>query len=124
MLKLFCLSLVALAACFLQAAFSFAAADHSRVNVLAYSGTNVTTGAYVQLIASTATSTSHLEICDTSGQSLKIATGAASSEVDIASTTVSGCVYINYYIPAGTRLSIEAINASATTGYSIVSLIP
>ena len=101
----------------------FATANNTQVNVLAYASTNVSTSAYVQLVASSPISVSRLEVCDTSGQSLKIALGALGSETDILSTTVSGCVVIQIFIPLGTRLSIRAINASATTGFNIVSFI-
>lgn len=96
----------------------------AKVNVLSYSSTNVTTGAYVTLIASTSIPTARLQILDTSGKILRLAIGAAGSEVDICSTAVSGVVIIPYYIPAGTRIAIEAIDANATTGYNVLSLIP
>jgi hypothetical protein len=36
---------------------------------------------------------------------------------------VSGCVIVPYYLPAGTRLSIKAVDASATTGYNTLSFL-
>lgn len=94
-----------------------------RVNVLSYAGTNVTTGAYVTLIASTAKATAHLEITDTSTKILKLAIGAAGDEIDICSVPVSGTVVVPYWIPKGTRISIKAIDATATTGYNVLSLL-
>lgn len=92
------------------------------VNILSYASTNVTTSAYVTLVASTPSS-SKLQITDTSGQLLKFAIGAAGSEVDVCTCAVSGTVIVPFYIPAGQRLSIRAVNASATTGYNAVSFL-
>lgn len=94
----------------------------SNLNVFAYASTNVTTGAYVVLWKSLPNSVSNIQVCDTSGHLLKIATGASGSESDIISTTVSGCVSLPIYLPAGTQLSIRAIDASATTGFNVVSI--
>lgn len=108
----------------LLAAKSFAAVNTANVNVNVYASTNVTTGAYVTLFASTPITTSKLEILDTSGKILKLAVGAAGSEIDLCTVPVSGTVIVPTYIVAGTRISIKAIDASATTGYSVVSLVP
>jgi len=116
--------LAVLAALCVGAANSFAAANTSQMAVHAYSTGNVTTSAYTELVASTSISVGKLEVCDTSGKLLKIASGASGSEVDILTTTVSGCVIVPYYLAKGTRLSIEAIDANATSGYNTVSLIP
>jgi len=100
------------------------APNTSQVNVLNYATTNVTSAAYVVLIASTSTSTRGLEICDTSGQLVKFAIGATGSETDIVSNQPSSCKFLVYYVPQGTQISVKAIATSATTGYSVVSLIP
>lgn len=100
------------------------AADTSRVHVLNYSSTNVTTGAYVTLIASTSDTASRIQITDSSGQVLKLAYGPAGSEVDFCSVPLSGTALVNYFIPPLTRISIQAVSASATTGFNVVSLIP
>ncbi len=102
----------------------FATAVTNQVNVLAYSGTNVTTSAYVELVASSAISVSKLQVCDTSTKLLKIASGAAGSETDRFTVQVSGCVVVPYFFPAGTRFSIKAVDASATTGYNTLSFLP
>lgn len=102
---------------------TLAAANTSQVNVFSYSGTNVTTSAYVTLLISTPFTVSKLQVCDTSGQVLKIASGIAGSEVDLFTNQVSGCVIIPIYLLVGQRLSIKAISASATTGYNTVSFV-
>lgn len=102
----------------------YAAVDTTLVNVLSYAGTNVTTSAYVTLVSSTPISVGRLQICDTSTQVLKIASGSSGNEQDlVAIGGVAGCVTIAEYIPAGVRLSIKAISASATTGFNTVSFL-
>ncbi len=101
-----------------------AAANTTRVNVLSYGSTNVTSSAYVELVAATPFPVSRIQVSDTSTKLLKIATGAASSEVDIVTCPISGSVLIPYQIPAGTRLSIKAIDATASTGYNVVTFLP
>jgi hypothetical protein len=82
----------------------------------AYGSVNVTTAAYVQLVASTTLPTSSMEIFDSSGQTLKIAFGSAGNEVDQFQITPGGNERIPVLIPVGTRVSIKAISANATTG--------
>jgi hypothetical protein len=94
------------------------------VDELNYSSTNVTISAYVTLDASTSVSVSKISIVDTSTQLMKLAIGTAGSEVDICAFQGNGNpVPISVYIPAGTRLSLKAISASATSGYNTVSLL-
>lgn len=117
------LASVTIAASFMIAAISFGAVNTSQVNVLSYASTNVTTGAYVTLVASTPVSVSSVQMCDTSTKLLKVASGAVSSEKDLFTVQISGCVIIPYFIQAGTRLSIKAIDANATTGYNTLSFL-
>lgn len=100
------------------------AQDHTRVNVHSYSSGTVTTSVYVTLIAATAVACNKLEIYDSSTKILKIALGSAGNEVDICSCPVSGIAVIPYYIPKGSRISIIAVDATASTGYNVLSLIP
>lgn len=102
---------------------SYATANTSHVNVFAYASTTVTTGAYFTLLNSTPFTVSKLQVCDTSGQVLKIASGIAGSELDLFTTTVSSCVIVPIYLLAGQRLSIKSISASASTGFNTVSFI-
>ena len=81
-----------------------------------YSSVNVTTGAYVQLVASTTSITNVLEIFDSSGQTLYLATGAAASEVNQLIIYPGGNGRVEFKIAAGTRVSIKAISATANTG--------
>lgn len=82
-----------------------------------YSSTNVTTGAWVQLIASTAAAINCITVFDSSGQTLKLGTGAAGFEtiaLIVPPGGLGGCIPL--HIDAGTRISIEAISATASTG--------
>ena len=82
-----------------------------------YGSVNVTTGAYVELIASTSGAMNQLYIFDSSGETLILAFGAASSEVDqmyIFPGGFSGPVEIN--VPISTRVSIIAVSATASAG--------
>jgi hypothetical protein len=96
------------------------------VNSFSYASTNVTTGAYVTLVPSTPIRSTQIIFCDNSGHILKIATGSSGNEVDLLTVPLNACFLfpLNAGIPAGTRLSIRAVDASATTGYNTVSFLP
>lgn len=106
------------------AALTSSAALAGNVATLSYASTNVTTGAYVTLLASTPISAKALEICDTSGRLIKLATGGSGSEVDIATVSPNSCVVVSQYLVPGTRISLRAIDATANSGYNATSLVP
>lgn len=81
------------------------------------SSTNITTGAYVELIASTSGTSRAIEFSDTGGRWYYLATGAAASEVDLMVIPPGGTLSIPLQIAAGTRLSVKAIDGTANTGY-------
>src|SRR5271157_3231104 len=81
-----------------------------------YVSTNVTTLAWLQLDAATTQEYDFLCIYDTSGSILKIAIGAAGSEVLQFYIPVGGNGCFPTVIPIGSRIAIEADNANATTG--------
>lgn len=93
------------------------------IDLLSYSTNNVTTSAYVTVDASLSSSASGLIIVDTSTQLMKLAIGAAGSEVDIAVFQGNGYpVQIpNKYIVIGTRIAVKAISGTASSGYLAVS---
>jgi hypothetical protein len=105
--------------------FSFSAFA-GNVSSFSYSSTNVTTSAYVTLVSSTPISSNQFIVCDNSGHILKIASGIIGSEVDLFTVALNACIDIQLgaSIPVGTRLSIRAIDASATSGYDTLSFIP
>lgn len=88
-----------------------------------YTGTSVTTAAYVQLSASLPSNISQITLFDSSGQTLMLALGAAASEVDQLLIPPGG---FNGAIPfvatAGQRLSIKAVSADATVGEIDINL--
>lgn len=84
---------------------------------------NVTTAAYTQLIAATSAAIRKMQIFDSSGQTLVIATGAAASEVNKLYVIPGGNGQIEVQIPAGTRISVKAISANATTGELTINFI-
>lgn len=81
-----------------------------------YTSVNVTTSAYTQLVASTTSLTTEIEIFDSSGQTLALALGAAASEVNQVYIIPGGNGRIPLAIPAGSRVSVKAISANATAG--------
>lgn len=83
----------------------------------AYASTAVTTGAWVQLIASTAAVINSITIFDSCGQTLELGTGAAASETRkliIPPGGIEGMVGLA--IPAATRVSVRAISATCSSG--------
>lgn len=76
----------------------------------------VTTSTYTQLVAALSAAVSQLFIFDSSGQTLVLAVGAAGFEVDQAYIIPGGNGELNLKIPAGSRVSIKAVSANATTG--------
>lgn len=91
----------------------------SRANAPArnvYSSVNVTTGAYVQLVASLASTANLVEIFDSSGQTMALAVGAAASEVQQFYIFPGGNGQVSLNIPSGSRVSIIAISGTAAVG--------
>lgn len=86
------------------------------------SSTNITTGAYVELIASTSGTTKEIEILDTGGRFFYLATGAAASETDLLLIPPGGNGRIPVEIASGTRISIKAIDGTANAGFTGVNL--
>lgn len=87
-----------------------------------YSSVNVTTSAYVELIASTSNAYKEVEIFDSSGQTLKLAFGAAASEIDKILVFPGGNSRIKLAVPAATRISIKAVSATASVGEVSINL--
>lgn len=87
-----------------------------------YSTTNVTTAAYVQLVASTSIIINRLHIFDSSGRDFVLATGGAGSEVDQIQISPGGWdAPVDLYIPSGTRISIKAKSATASSGILLIT---
>jgi hypothetical protein len=83
---------------------------------------NITTGSYVQLIASTSGESKQVEIMETGGRWYYLATGAAGFEVNRAIIPPGGNGVINLKINSATRVSVIAIDGTASSGYLGVNL--
>lgn len=83
---------------------------------LVYSVTNVTTSAYVTLSASLPIDISHLEIFDSSGQTMQIGVGASGSEQAKRIIFPGGQGMIPLSLRAGQRLAIKALSGTASSG--------
>ena len=85
----------------------------------------MTTSAYVPLVASTPVHVASLLVCDTSGHLIKIAVGAAGYEVDLATAPYNSCMIlpIGPVLKLGSRISLKAIDATASSGYLTMSFV-
>lgn len=87
-----------------------------------YTGGTVSTGAYTQIVASTANAINRLYVFDSSGSAIIIATGIAASEVDRIYIPPGGQPSIyELNIPAGTRIAIKALDVAASAGRLIIT---
>lgn len=94
----------------------------SWLEYLDYALTPVTTGAYVQLIASTTAVINYMTVFDSSGQTMILATGAPGSEIDQIYIPPGGnSAGYPLNIPTGTRISLKALSGNATSGNLIIT---
>ena len=94
------------------------AVDKARID---YSLANVTTSAYTQLVGALAAEAQEVEIFDSSGQTLLLATGGAGSEADKVYIVQGGNGRIPLRIASGTRVAIKAVTATASSGEIIIN---
>lgn len=85
-----------------------------------YSSVNITTGAYVQLVASTTSTTNYLDIFDSSGQGMILGVGGSGSEV-VQAYIPPGGDQIQLAIPSGSRVAYKALTATANSGYLLMN---
>lgn len=88
-----------------------------------FTGTPVTSAAYVTLLASTSAAIKKVQIFMGQGSPLILALGAASSEVDQIYIFPGGNGLMELEIPTSTRVSLKAVNTSATEGYILVNFL-
>ena len=81
-----------------------------------YSTGNVTTGAWVELVASLASQSQYLEVFDSSGQTLELGTGGAGSEARLLFVLPGGNGLVPIRFAASSRISIRAVSGTANTG--------
>jgi hypothetical protein len=87
-----------------------------------YSSTNITTSAYVQLVASTSNVVNTVHIFDSSGQAMIFAVGGSGSEVIQVYVPPGGDTF-TLHIPAGSRIAYKALTATASAGYLLMSFL-
>ena len=89
-----------------------------------YAVTPVTTGAYVQVLASTAAIINRLYIFDSSGSAMILATGAPGSESDKLYIGPGGNdAPYELLIGAGVRISLKALDTNASVGQFILTAL-
>jgi len=90
-----------------------------------YSVTNVTTGAWVQIVADTgAKAITEIQIFDSAGYTLELGVGVAPSEVHELYIFPGGNNNIAVSIPANSRLSLRAIGiATVDVGENIINYV-
>lgn len=86
-----------------------------------YSSTSVTTSAYTELVASLGSAITEVEIFDSSGQTLALATGGAGSESNKVYIFPGGNGRIPLSIAASARVSVKAVSATANAGELLVN---
>lgn len=93
---------------------------------LALASTNITTAAWVQLIAATDVSAGGLEVHNPSTQVLELAIGGVGSEaalpVYIYPSTTPQWIPLDGLIPKGSRVSAKAVSNTANSGYLLLNL--
>lgn len=87
-----------------------------------YSVNNVATNAYYQLDAALNSMSTYAEISDTGGQSMILAIGASSAEVDTKKIVPGGNGLIPLRLDEGQRLSIKALSGNVASGELIIDL--
>lgn len=90
--------------------------------VLDYSLSNVTSGAWVEVDASTAADINMLTIFSSCGNPIELGVGAASSEARILIIPPGGLdAPVPLAIPAGSRLAVKALASSCTSGNLLIT---
>lgn len=82
---------------------------------------NITTAAYVQLVASTTLACSYVEVYNTCASSIYFSVGAAASEVIQFIIPPGGNGMVPLKIAASARIAVKAADVNATTGSLIVN---
>ena len=103
------------------------AANPNNVISVNAASTNITTSAYVVLSASTPIPCTKILVVNTTTKIIKLAIGATGSEVDLIAAPSGYPVLIDIglnIMPRGSQINLEALDASAPTGFVAVSLIP
>ncbi len=91
--------------------------SYSDSTYMSYSSTNVTTGAWVQLDASTAATFNYMTIFSSCGETIELGTGAPASETRVLLIPPGGIdAQIKQLIASGSRLALRGVSGNCTTG--------
>jgi hypothetical protein len=126
-MKLLLAFMLALLAEFFATPYACAAVNTAAVLSLNTATTNVTTAAFVPLSTGIPFSPSQIIVTNATTSVIKISYGASGSEVDFLAIGGSATIIVEQlskHLSAGTRLAVEAVSATASSGFILVSLIP
>lgn len=86
-----------------------------------YSMNNVTTAAYVEITPGLEDDINEIDLFDSSGRTLVLAFGAPGEEEDQFWIVPGGNGTVPIVIPAGTRVSFKAVDATASAGVALMT---
>lgn len=111
---------------FFLANFAYAAGTTANILALNTASTSVTTSAFVQLSSSTPIVASHLMIANETTSNIIVAFGASGSEIGFCAIGPSSTqtVQVNPLLASAIRVSLKAVDATASSGWITVSLLP
>jgi len=104
--------IIALFTAFASLAFAL---DSGISNRIVYASTPVTTASWVEVIHSLTNPVGRITVFDSSGQTLQLGLGTSGNEVQMLIIPPGGGDF-PLTISAGSRVSIRAVSASATSG--------
>lgn len=85
-----------------------------------YSAITVNTADYTEIIASTASAITRIDVFDSSGEIIGVYVGASGSEI-LKFIIAPGGVILNLIIPAGSRISLKSLSVAPTAGNLIIN---
>ena len=101
------------------------AADTTKVQSVNTASTNIPTNSYVELFSSTPIACSKLGISNNTSSTIVVAVGASGSEVEVCAITKNTftVLALQSIIAKGSRISLRAVDAAASSGYVAVSTL-
>lgn len=120
------LAITLLFTCIFSPSKSLATASTANILSINTAATTITTSSFVQLSASTPVATQKVLVANETTSNIYVATGASGSEVGIFAIgpNATEMIPLSYVIPEASRVSLKAVDASATSGYITMSLFP
>jgi hypothetical protein len=80
-----------------------------------YGSTNITTGAWVELVAALPSAVNHIIVFDSSGNIMELGVGAAAAESRVSVITPGGLPPLDLSFASGARVSARAVSANSST---------